>query len=231
LEGAADELRRLGARVEVCVADVRDYDRLSAAVDQAVSSLGPVNVLVCGAAGNFLCSAEELSPARFKAVVDIDLVGTFQATLACFQSLKRTRGSALFISSGQSVIPYALQAHAGAAKAGVDNLMRNLALEWGPHGIRVNSILPGPIRDTEGMRRLAPGRAAEALAREIPLGRFGTTEDIGAAAVFLASPLARYITGATLSVDGGQNLPGSGLFSRCVSQARTLSGSDAESKG
>jgi NAD(P)-dependent dehydrogenase (short-subunit alcohol dehydrogenase family) len=216
LEAAAEELMALGAQVHIAVADVRDYEKLEAALVEAGDRLGPIDVLVCGAAGNFLSKAEELSPARFRAVIDIDLVGTFQATKAAFPQLRRTRGCAIFVSSGQSTVPYALQAHAGAAKAGVDNLMRNLALEWGRYGIRVNSIVPGPIKDTEGMRRLAPGDAAETVARTIPLGRFGTTEEIGVGAVFLASPLARYMTGAVLTIDGGQNLPGSGLFSRIV---------------
>lgn len=220
LESAASELQRLGARVQVNAVDVRDYERLSLAVQDCVREFGSLDVLVCGAAGNFLSKAEEMSSAQFRAVVDIDLVGTFHAARAAFEPLKQSRGSALFISSGQASLPYAMQAHAGAAKAGVDNLMRNLALEWGAYGIRVNSIAPGPIRDTEGMRRLAPGRAAEVLAREIPLGRFGNAEEIGVAAAFLASPLGAYITGTVLSVDGGQNLPGSGPFTRAIHAAR-----------
>ena len=112
----------------------------------------------------------------------------------------------------------------GAAKAGVDNLMRNLALEWGRFGIRSNSIAPGPIEDTEGMRRLAPGgdEVQRQLRAAIPLGRYGRVDDIAQAAVFLASPLASYITGTVLVVDGGQNLPGSGPFAQIM--ARALAG-------
>jgi NAD(P)-dependent dehydrogenase (short-subunit alcohol dehydrogenase family) len=100
-------------------------------------------------------------------------------------------------------------------------MMRTLALEWGRFGIRVNSIAPGPIADTEGMRRLAAGDDAldRELQRAIPLGRYGTVEEIGHAAVFLASPLAAYVTGTVLVVDGGQNLPGSGAMSRVISEA------------
>lgn len=118
-------------------------------------------------------------------------------------------------------LPHAFQAHVGAAKAGIDNLMRNLALEWGRYGIRCNSIAPGPIEGTEGMRRLAPaeGGVHERLRAAIPLGRYGTVDDIGRAAAFLASPLASFVTGTLLVVDGGQNLPGSGAFFEIISAA------------
>ena len=221
LQGAARELESLGARVTAEVADVRDYEALERALDATRESLGPVNHLVCGAAGNFPCPAENLSSGGFKAVVDIDLVGSFNASRAGFDQLCSTRGTILFLSAGQAFVPYALQAHVGAAKAGVDHLMRNLALEWGRFGIRCNSVAPGPIEDTEGMRRLAPGDETyhERLRAAIPLGRYGTVEDIGQAAVFLASPLAAYITGTLLVVDGGQNLPGSGSFTQLLAEA------------
>lgn len=221
LEGAAHELEGLGARVVAEVADVRDYEALERSFESTRSALGPINHLVCGAAGNFPCPAEELSPGGFKAVVDIDLVGSFNASRAAFDQLRSTRGTILFLSAGQAYVPYALQAHVGAAKAGVDHLMRNLALEWGRFGIRCNSVAPGPIEGTEGMRRLAPTDEAfhKRLRAAIPLGRYGTVEDIGRAAVFLASPLAAYITGTLLVVDGGQNLPGSGPFSELLLEA------------
>lgn len=219
LESARKELEELGAEVVTSVADVRDYKALEDAVERTKRDLGPIHVLVCGAAGNFLCPTEQLSTNGFQSVVDIDLVGSFNSCRAAFEQLKETRGSIIFVSAGQSLIPYMAQAHAGAAKAGVDNLMRNLAMEWGAYGIRSNSIVPGPIEGTEGMRRLAPGEIGEKLKHAIPLRRFGTTEEIGSAAVFLASPLAAYVTGATLSVDGGMNLPGSGLFGQIVMEA------------
>ncbi len=221
LEDAAHELEGLGARVSAEVADVRDYEALERALESTRKTLGPINHLVCGAAGNFPCPAEALSPNGFKAVVDIDLVGSFNASRAAFEQLRETRGTILFISAGQAYVPYALQAHVGAAKAGVDHLMRNLALEWGRFGIRCNSVAPGPIEGTEGMRRLAPTDEAslKRLRAAIPLGRFGTVEDIGKAAVFLASPLAAYVTGTLLVVDGGQNLPGSGAFTDMLLEA------------
>ncbi len=221
LERARADLEALGARVATAVADVRDYDALAAAFEATLEELGPIHTLVCGAAGNFLAPAEHLSANGFKAVVDIDLLGSFNACRAAFEQLRRTRGNVLFVSAGQAFTPYFAQAHAGAAKAGIDNLMRTLALEWGRFGIRSNSIAPGPIEGTEGVRRLAPGdpKFHERLKRAIPLGRYGTVDDIGQMAVFLASPLAAYVTGTRVVVDGGQNLPGSGLYSQMIMQA------------
>ncbi|GAC1518941.1 MAG: SDR family oxidoreductase [Vulcanimicrobiaceae bacterium] len=213
LDGAASELRELGAQVFTQTADVRDYAALEAALHGARDAFGPITTLVCGAAGNFPASAETISPNGFKAVVDIDLVGSFHACRAAFEQLKETRGSIVFVSAGQAFQAYPHQAHVGAAKAGVDMLMKDLAVDWGRYGIRANSIAPGPIDDTEGMRRLAPARGAkERLAAIVPLRRLGHVDDIGQIAVFLASPLASYVTGTVVVADGGQNLLGSGAW-------------------
>jgi NAD(P)-dependent dehydrogenase (short-subunit alcohol dehydrogenase family) len=170
-------------------------------------------VLVCGAAGNFLVPAEKLSANGFKSVVDIDLLGSFNAARAAFEQLRETGGTLLFISAGMAYMPHAFQVHAGAAKAGIDMMMKNLAIEWGRYGIRANSIVPGPIEGTEGMERLAGGAAAkQAIAASVPLRRMGTVDDIGQAAAFLASPLAAYVTGCVVVCDGGANLAGSAPF-------------------
>lgn len=229
LASARGELEALGGRVATAVADVRDYAALERAFAQTAEELGPIHTLVCGAAGNFLAPAEELSANGFKAVVDIDLLGSFNAARAAFGQLRETRGSIVFVSAGQSFTPYAAQVHVGAAKAGVDQLMRNLALEWGRYGIRCNSVAPGPIEGTEGLRRLAPSDEGfhRRLRRTIPLGRYGTAEEIGRVAVFLASPLASYVTGTLLVADGGQNLPGSGLITHLMLEA--MKGGTAES--
>ena len=221
LDAAAAELEDLGAQVVAVPADVRDYDAMVHAAEVTRDELGPISVLVCGAAGNFPCRAENLSANGFKAVVDIDLLGSFNASRACFEQLAETRGSIVFISAGQSFTAYPAQAHVGAAKAGIDQLMRNLALEWGRHGIRCNSVAPGPIDGTEGMRRLGPDDPEyhDRLKQAIPLGRYGTVDEIGAAVVFLSSPLAAYVTGALLVVDGGQNLAGSCPFGELLDQA------------
>jgi NAD(P)-dependent dehydrogenase (short-subunit alcohol dehydrogenase family) len=104
------------------------------------------------------------------------------------------------------------QAHVCAAKAGINMLTKCLAMEWGPEGVRVNAISPGPIGDTEGMRRLAPTPEVEAAIKgRLALRDYGTTTDIAEAALFLASDSARYITGAILNVDGGNDLGDAGM--------------------
>ncbi len=220
LDLAAAELASLnahaGGKVLPVAADVRDPAALAAAFARTQSEIGPIDVLVVGAAGNFLCPAEELSPNGFKTVIDIDLLGGFNAARGAFAQLKATRGCIIFVSAGQAFVPHAYQAHVGAAKAGSDNLMQNLALEWGRHGIRANSIVPGPIEGTEGMRRLSTPENDARNKQAIPLRRYGQTDDVGQAAVFLASPLAAYVTGTVLCVDGGANLVGSALWNQAV---------------
>jgi peroxisomal 2,4-dienoyl-CoA reductase len=186
-------------------AAVRDPDAVAAVIARAVDRFGKLDTLVCGAAGNFLAPAAGLSPNAFKTVVDIDLVGTFHACKAAFEPLKAAGDAAIInITATLHYHGTPLQLHASSAKAGVDALTRNLAVEWGPLGIRVNGIAPGPIGDTEGMRRLAPGALGDKMRAMIPLGRFGAIDEIAQAAVYLASPAAAYITGTVLVVDGGQ---------------------------
>ena len=212
LDAAAQELRALGAKVCPVAADVRDTAALEAAFARSKDELGAMDVLVCGAAGNFLAPAEKLSPNGFKTVIDIDLLGAFNASRTGFEQLRQTRGCLIYISAGMAYMPHAFQAHVGAAKAGIDMMMKNLAIEWGRYGVRANSIVPGPIEGTEGMKRLADPAQQEKFVNAVPLRRMGSVDDIGQVAAFLASPLAAYITGCVVVCDGGQNLVGSALF-------------------
>jgi NAD(P)-dependent dehydrogenase (short-subunit alcohol dehydrogenase family) len=212
LDTAATGLRELGAKVSATPADVRVPEQLQAAMNASRDTIGDIDVLVCGAAGNFLVQGENLSFNGFKTVIDIDLVGSFNASRIAFEQLKRTRGSIIFITAPMAHVPHAYQAHVGPAKAGVEMLMKNLALEWGPYGIRSNSVIPGFIEDTEGMRRISSEADSMNFIQNIPLRRVGMTQEIGQAAAFLSSPLAAYITGTSLWVDGGQALSGSGFF-------------------
>jgi peroxisomal 2,4-dienoyl-CoA reductase len=185
--------------------DVRDPAAAEAAVAATVAAHGRLDILVNGAAGNFLCPTDKLSPNGFKTVIDIDLNGTFHMSKAALAPLKAA-GSAVILNISATLHYQGtpMQAHVMAAKAGIDALSRNLACEWGEFGIRVVTIAPGPIDDTEGMRRLAPLGAGERIAKEIPLRRLGTIADIANAAVFLVSDAAAYVTGEILVVDGGQ---------------------------
>jgi NAD(P)-dependent dehydrogenase (short-subunit alcohol dehydrogenase family) len=218
LDAAAEELRALGAKVCPVAADVRDITALQAAFARSRAELGPMDVLVCGAAGNFVVPAEKLSANGFKTVIDIDLLGSFNACSAAFDQLKETKGTIIYISAGMAYMPHAFQVHVGAAKAGIDMMMRNLALEWGRHGIRVNSIVPGPIEGTEGVKRLSSPDAKATLIAAVPMRRMGSVDDIGQTAVFLASELASYISGCVVVCDGGSNLAGSGRFNAVAEQ-------------
>ena len=191
-------------------ADVRDYAAVEAAFATAVAELGGLDILIAGQAGNFPAPALGMSANAFRAVIDIDLIGSFNLFRAGHQHLNRPGASLIAITAGQAVKPTPLQAHVCAAKAGINMLIKTLALEWGPMGIRVNGISPGPIADTEGMRRLAPTTEAEDHIKAVtPLRRFGRTDEIGDAAVYLCSPAGAYVTGTILDVDGGT---GAGSF-------------------
>ncbi|GHC85363.1 short-chain dehydrogenase [Pseudorhodoferax aquiterrae] len=205
VDAAVASLREAGGEVLGVVADVRDFAAVGAAFAQSVERFGPIDVLVSGAAGNFLCAAQDMSSNGFKVVVDIDLVGSFHVLRQAHAHLRKPGAAVVQISAPQSFVPMRFQAHASAAKAGVDQLTRALALEWGGEGIRVNSISPGPIDGTEGFRKLmAPSAEDRAFAQQqVPLQRFGSLDDIANLALFLGSPYAAYISGALIPCDGG----------------------------
>lgn len=184
-------------------ADVRDYTAICAAMEQVVGEFGKLDIVVSGAAGNFLAPALNLSANAFRTVVDIDLNGTFNVFRGCHHLLNLPGAALIAITAPQAVNAIQLQVHACAAKAGVNQLVRVLALEWGPD-VRVNGISPGPIANTEGMARLEsdPGRR-EAFNARIPLKRWGGIDEVAEGAVFLASSSAAYVSGTILDIDGG----------------------------
>jgi NAD(P)-dependent dehydrogenase (short-subunit alcohol dehydrogenase family) len=207
IEAAASAIRSQGHVAIGIACDVRDYAGLEAAYAQTVAAFGLIDVVLSGAAGNFLAPALGMSANAFKTVVDIDLLGTFNVFRASFEHLNRPGASLITITAGQAVRPMMFQIHACAAKAGVNMVTKCLAMEWGPAGVRVNAISPGPIADTEGMARLAPDPQMEARTKaRIPLRDYGTKADIAEMALYLASDSARYITGSIFNVDGGSEL-------------------------
>lgn len=213
VESAVAELKALGGKARGFAVDVRDFEGIGAALQQTAESWGPLDVLVSGAAGNFLSPAATLSSNAFKTVVDIDLLGTFNVLRAAFAHLRKPGACVVNITAPQAWLPTPFQIHACAAKAGVDQVTRTSALEWGPLGIRVNGIAPGPIADTEGMRRLAPNaEVTRNIINSIPCRRYGTVEEIAKAALWLCSEDASYISGVILPVDGGWSLGGSGAM-------------------
>ncbi|MEI8258826.1 MAG: SDR family oxidoreductase [Deltaproteobacteria bacterium] len=212
LETVAGEIRAAGGEARTFAADVRQYAAVEAALNAVVEAYGQLDIVVNSAAGNFLAPASTLSANGFRTVIDIDLCGTFNTARAAFAHLSKTRGSIVSITATQAAVPTPLQCHAGAAKAGIEKLTRDLALEWGRFGVRVNAVSPGPIEGTEGMKRLAPSDAEDKLMKRLPLGRYGTIDEIADAVLFLVSPAGSYITGSTLLIDGGMTLLGAGPF-------------------
>ena len=199
-----------------------------AAVKTLTDQFGKLDVLVNGAAGNFLASASKLSANGMRTVLEIDTLGTFNMSQAAFKASMGEKGGVIInISALLHWNGTALQAHSSAAKAGVDALTKVLACEWGPHNIRVVGIVPGAIAGTEGFERLGNmnnmnNRAAtdKAFAEKasstqapnvhdfgpVPIIRFGEVEDIANTALYLASPAAAYVTGVNVVVDGGSFL-------------------------
>ena len=217
LEPAAAKLRATGAKVSAVEVNVREPESVARMVAQVRQQHGRLDILVNNAAGNFYAASATLSPNAWRAVVETDLYGTFYCCQAAYPVMKAQGGGRIIsISMTLHYRGWPLMAHATAAKAGVDALTRTLALEWARDRITVNAVAPGPI-PTEGVRKAftPPGSEAPDLfgmdkyaAETIPLGRWGTPEDIGQMVTFLASPAGDWITGAIMVVDGGAWLSG-----------------------
>ena len=218
LQPAVDALMAAGGKASAVQVDVRDRERVLAMAKEVHAAHGRIDLLVNNAAGNFYEKSENLSEKAWRAVVEIDLFGTFYCTQAVFPYMK-AQGGGRVVSTSMTLHyrGWPLMAHATAAKAGVDALTRTLAVEWAEHGVRVNAIAPGPI-PTDGVRKAftpPPGapvpdlfsvdKAMDAFAKaSIPLKRWGTPDDIGQMVAYLASPAGDWITGAIFVVDGGE---------------------------
>jgi peroxisomal 2,4-dienoyl-CoA reductase len=214
LDAAVTELENDGIGALAVPGDVRDPLAVRDSLDAALSSLGSLDIVVNNAAGNFPAPASRISPKGFKAVVDIDLLGTYNVSRLAFDVWLRDHGGNIVnISAPFEGKGVALQAHVAAAKAGVDSLTRTCAVEWGRHGVRVNAVMPGPIAGTEGMARFAEA-ASEGARSNVPLGRDGTPRDIANAVLFLVSDAAAYVTGQVFAVDGGSTVDQLGMASQ-----------------
>ncbi len=214
VDAAVAALKAHGGDVIGVSVDVRDYAQTEAALKSAHAKHGPIDVLISGAAGNFPAPALGISSNGFRAVVEIDLLGTFHVLRAGFELLRKPGASIVNISAPQAYNPMEFQMHVCAAKAGVDMITRVGAIEWGAQGVRINSVVPGPISDTEGMKRLAPNaETTQIVTDSVPLKRFGTKDDIANCCLWLASPMASYVTGTVIPVDGGWSLGGTSVSS------------------
>lgn len=211
IAAAAKSITDAGHEAIGMACDVRDYSKVAEALAHCNDRFGEIDIVLSGAAGNFLSPALGMSANAFKTVVDIDLLGTFHVLHASYQYLRKPGASLISITAGQAVKPMMYQIHACAAKAGVNQVTKCLALEWGPAGVRVNAVSPGPIGDTEGMSRLAPNEEyVKSSKARIALRDWGSKNDIADACLWLASDAARYVTGAIINVDGGSEYDASG---------------------
>lgn len=203
MAGAVEGLLKRGLKASGHACDVRQYGAIEEALMQSHGEYGPLDFVFAGAAGNFPAAVTGMSANGFKAVIDIDVLGTFNTYRAAYAFLRKPGAVLVSISANHAHQPIAMQAHVCAAKAGVELLTHTLALEWGGEGVRAVCITPGPIDGTEGMRRLAPtDEARRRVCESSPLGRMGTVREVAEMAVFLCSDAAAYVTGATFRVDG-----------------------------
>jgi citronellol/citronellal dehydrogenase len=207
LAATAAEIEAAGGTASAVVANIRDADEVDAAVDAVVARHGALDLLVNNAGGQFPSPAEAITPNGWRSVVDLNLTGTFLVTRAAFRAWMGEHGGAVVSVLAEMRNGFPGMAHTGAARAGVENLTRTLAVEWGARGIRVNAVAPGFVYSSgmDTYDRSFVEVAARAAAR-VPAGRIGTESETAAAITFLLSPAAAFITGQTLWVDGGASL-------------------------
>ena len=205
LDAGREAIEAIGAPVLAVACDIRDAEQIAAAFDAAEQRFGLPGVLVNNAAANFPVPAEDMSPNAWRTVIDITLNGTF----LCAREFGRrhiaagTPGSIINVGASYAWTGGPGFVHSAAAKAGVKNLTESLAVEWGPYGIQVNSVVPGlfPHEDMTADIRGNLDRTSDKDACQ-PALRVGQRQELGWAATFLASPYARFVSGHTLVVDG-----------------------------
>ena len=195
--------------------DVRDYRHIKKLQQAMFDRFGRVDALINNAAGNFISPTERLSSKAFDTVVDIVLKGTYYLTLAMgkYWISEKIPGNVLNIVTTYASTGSGYVVPSSIAKAGVLNLTRSLAAEWGKYQIRLNAIAPGPFPTKGAWERLFPDPSmGEALLKRIPLKRVGKHEELCHLAAYLLSDFSAYITGEVVTIDGGEWLAGAGEF-------------------
>lgn len=214
LAAAADAIQSEGGQASYVVTDIRDPEQVEALMNTAVERTGRLDILVNNAAGNFIVDSDKLSVNGWNSVVNTVLNGTFYCTRAAGLKMIEAGngGKILSVVASYAWTGGPRTVHSVAAKAGVVAMTKTLGVEWAHHGIRVNAICPGPT-DTEGARPLwADPEEEKRLRAKIPVGRFGTVEEMAQAASYLLSPYADFVNGEVFVIDGGEWL-GKGLTS------------------
>lgn len=204
--------------------DVRKPQEVINGVEACLQEFGRIDILINGAAGNFLCPLQSMSFNAFKTVLEIDTLGTYNVSKVVYDKFFKANGGVIInITATLHYRGAVLQAHVGSAKAAIEALTKHQALEWGPEGIRVICVAPGPIEDTEGMRRLGGGVPKEIINNSIPIGRMGTKREIGEICLFLVTDMAGLITSSTIIADGAAWLSDSSSQKR-MEMFRSLKG-------
>jgi len=204
-EAAAADIRAAGGEAVGAAADVSDYDAVAGLVEAAVEAFGRLDVMVNNAGHTVTGPAEEMDPADWRSVVDVDLTGVYYGARAAGRRLieQGDGGAVVNVSSIMGRQGLHERAPYCAAKAGVDNLTRTLAVEWAEHGIHVNALAPGYVRTEITDRAMeSAGYGERDIQDRTPLGRFGTVEEMAECALFLASR-DTFVTGEVLAADGG----------------------------
>ena len=215
LDETAAAIRDAGGKAEGIPCDITKRHRVEQCLDEAEQRSGPVTDLINNAAGNFLALSEDLDPRGFEAVTNINLFGSFHCTQACGQRWieRETGGNVVAIATTYTDTGAALVMPSATTKAAIVAMMRSLAVEWGPYGIRLNSIAPGPIPTKGAWDRLIPDASFEDdMRKTVPLGRFATKRELADLAAYLLSDLSAMITGQLIELDGGARLAGHGSF-------------------
>jgi citronellol/citronellal dehydrogenase len=207
LEPTRAEIVATGGAVEAIACNIRDPEAVEQFFGNVAERHGRIHALVNNGGGQFMSPAEAISPKGWHAVVETNLTGTFYMAQAAFKHGMREHGGAIVNIVMENWRGYPGMAHSGAARAGVVNLTQTLALEWAPNGVRINAVAPGTI-NSSGLAHYPPEVQAGVadVARQTPAGRMGSESEIAAAVLFLLSPAAAYISGATLRVDGASSL-------------------------
>ncbi len=212
LDESCAEIKAAGGEAVGFSADVRHFDALADAAKQGSERFGPYDIVVAGAAGNFVAPAAQLSANGFSSVIDIDLKGTYNTFKACSDFFAEKDVSLIAISAPQAVNPMPMQSHACSAKAGIEMLLKTLAIEWGSRGVRVNGISPGYVEATVGGDLFMNGQGKDLLERRIPLQRVTNVNEMADMALMLCTSVAAYMTGHIVALDGGVSLLGGGGF-------------------
>lgn len=210
LQKSAETLTKAtGVKCIPAQADIRKPLEIIAAFDKCLAEFGRVDIVINGAAGNFLCALEDMSFNAFKTIQEIDIMGTYNVSKVAYDKYMKDHGGVIIhITALLHLRGTLLQGHVGVAKSGIESLCKHQAVEWGPKGVRVVCVAPGPVMDTEGYNRLTMGMSVEQLKRIVPIGKVGTRQEMGEICLFLVSDMAGQITGSTVVADGGQWMVG-----------------------